>query len=162
MAQAPCGCPHAWEECSRGGRGGGGLCVLRGAPAMCHVRSEEDSGRGWLSHFLKVPMWEQAHHALGQLYESCTLSTRFIIGRQWITCHTGAGTHLPAERRHAAGGVGHCQGPWTCCGGRLASGPLPGRGSLSLPAWLRLLLLSQPLCRSDSATPSPLWDGVCY
>lgn len=162
MAQAPCGCPQAREECSSGGRGGVGPCVLRGSPGVCHVCLGKDSGKGWRSLFLKVPTWEQAHHALGQLCESCTLPTRYIIGRQWIVCRTDACTHLPAERRHAAAGVGYCRGPWTRCGVRLAGGLLPGRGSRSLPAWLRPLLLPQPTWRSDPATLSPLWDGVCY
>lgn len=67
MAQAPCGCPHTRDKCSRGGRGGVGLCVLWGAPAVCHVPLGKESGRGWLLLFLKVPVWEQAYHALSQL-----------------------------------------------------------------------------------------------
>lgn len=81
MVQVPCGCPPA--------RPGGvqerrkkscwSVCASRIPSRVPHALGK-DLARGWL--FLKVPMWEQVHHALGQFCESCTLPTRFITGRQ--------------------------------------------------------------------------------
>lgn len=115
-------CAHVREECSKEGEEVLVCGALR-IPSVCHVRLGKDSRRAWLSLYLKVQMWEQAHHALGQLREICTLPT--------IIHHTDACSHLSAERSHAAGGVGYCWGPWTRCGVRLAGGLLPGRGSPS-------------------------------